>query len=109
MLKFWYLDYKEYNYKDDNSFGCYENDGVFDIQIERVSGSPGDYVIDLPQVRCPDHLGFEIYEHDKLIGFTYDRSYTDTNSYEQNYIPKYNIIAFDRLLLSSKPSGYKSP
>ena len=109
MLKFWYLDYKEYNYKDDNSFGCYENDGVFDIQIERVSGSPGDYVVDLPQVRCPDHLGFEIYEHDKLIGFTYDRSYTDTNSYEQNYIPKYNIIAFDRLLLSSKPSGYKSP
>ena len=67
------------------------------------------YVLSLPNVRCPGHLGFEIYENDKLIGFTYDREFVDETVYEYDYIPKYNIVAYDRLLIPSNPSEYKSP
>jgi hypothetical protein len=69
----------------------------------------GEYSIELPSVRCPGHLGFEIYEGDKLIGFTYDREFIDTNNYENDYVPKYSIIAYDRLLMTSKPSESRSP
>ena len=107
--KFWYLDNKQYNFMDDIGMGCYEDKEEYDIQIERVSGDNGEYVLRLPNVRCPGHLGFEIYENDKLIGFTYDREYTDKNIYEDDYSPEYYIIAYDRLLFPSEPSEVKSP
>jgi hypothetical protein len=109
VKKFWYLDNKEYNFMNDIGMGCYEDQEEYDIQIERVSGSNGEYSIELPSVRCPGHLGFEIYEGDKLIGFTYDREFIDTNNYENDYVPKYSIIAYDRLLITSKPSESRSP
>ena len=109
VKKFWYLDNKEYNFMNDSGMGCYEDQEEYDIQIERVSGSNGEYSIELPSVRCPGHLGFEIYEGDKLIGFTYDREFIDTNNYENDYVPKYSIIAYDRLLITSKPSESRSP
>ena len=107
--KFWYLDNKQYAFMDDIGFGCYEDKDEYDIQIVNVSGDNGEYVLSLPNVKCPGHLGFEIYENDKLIGFTYDREFTDNNVYEDGYSPNYNIIAYDRLLIPSKPSDNKSP
>ena len=107
--KFWYLDNRQYSFMDDIGMGCYEDKEEYDIQIERVSGDNGEYVLRLPNVRCPGHLGFEIYENDKLIGFTYDREYTDKTIYEDDYSPEYYIIAYDRLLIPSEPSDVKSP
>ena len=109
VKKFWYLDNKEYNFMNGIGAGCYDDKNGYDIQIEGVSGNNGEYVIELPKVGCQGHLGFEIYENDKLIGFSYEREYVDNTVYENNYTPKYNIIAYDRLLLSSEPSEYKSP
>ena len=109
VKKFWYLDNREYNFMNDIKIGCYEDQEEYNIQIERIYGYNGEYTIELPSVRCPGHLGFEIYENDTLIGFTYEREYTDVHNYENNYTPKYNIIAYDRFLMSSKPSDYKSP
>ena len=107
--KFWYLDNKEYNYISDINLGCYQDSSEYDIQIERVTVYDDEYLIELPNVRCPGHLGFEIYENDKLIGFTYEREYVDYTVYETNYLPKYHIIAYDRLLIPSEPSRIKSP
>ena len=108
--KFWYLDSKEYNYMNGGKrIGCYEDKNRYDIQIEKVAESNGGYVIELPKVVCQGHLGFEIYENDKLIGFSYGKEYIDSTVYENNYIPKYSIISYDRLLVSSEPSEYKSP
>ena len=42
------------------------------------------------------------------MGFTYDYTYTDESVYKSGYIPKYKIIAYDRLLDMSKESEYKS-
>ena len=107
--KFWYLDNKEYNFINDIGMGCYEDKEEYNIQIESVFGTNGDYTINLPNVRCLGHLGFEIYQNDTLIAFTYDREYTDTTIYDDSYVPKYNIIAYDRYLIPSKPSEYKKP
>ena len=107
--KFWYLDNKEYNFLNDIGMGCYEDKEEYNIQIESVVGTNGDYTLNLPNVRCLGHLGFEIYQNDTLIAFTYDREYTDKTIYDDSYVPKYNIIAYDRYLIPSKPSEYKRP
>ena len=107
--KFWYLDTKEYTFMDDIGEKCYEDEDEYDIQIEDVSGDNGEYVIELPNVRCQGHLGFEIYDGDQLIGFTYESEFTDETVYEDDYVPKYNIIAYDRFLIPSKRSKNKSP
>ena len=107
--KFWYLDHKQYAFMDDIGFGCYEDKEEHNIQIVRVSGENGGYVLYLPNVRCPGHLGFEIYENDKLIGFTYEREFVDETVYDFDYTPNYNIIAYDRLLIPSNPSEYRNP
>ena len=109
IKKFWYLDNEEYNFMNGNGIGCYEDNYGYDTQIEGISGYNGEYVILLPKIGCRGHLGFEIYENDKLIGFSYGREYIDKNVYENNYTPKYNIIAYDRLLQFSEPSKYISP
>ena len=107
--KYWYLDYKQYNYMTDIGLGCYEDQDEYDIKIKNIEdyGIAGK-IIYLENVKCPGHLGFEIYESDRLIGFTHQTSYVDENEYEDDYIPKYQAIAYDRLLYASKPSPYKS-
>ena len=62
----------------------------------------------MPKGNCSSHLGFEINETNKLIAFTYGNTYTDGTIYSAGYTPKYKIVAYDRLLFSSKESGYKS-
>ena len=104
--KFWYLDNNQYNKKLGS--GCYYDQTKYNIQIVSVIKGVQRYTIYLPDVGCPDHLGFEIYEKTKLIGFTYDFKYVDEKRYNTGYIPKYKIIAYDRLLYFSKQSEYKS-
>ena len=53
-------------------------------------------------------MGFEIYETNTLIGFTYEYFYIDETTYKTGYTPKYKIIAYDRQLFYSKASTYKS-
>ena len=62
----------------------------------------------MPKTNCLSHLGFEIYETNKLIGFTYEYTFTDVTTYSSGYTPKYKIVAYDKLLFISKESGYKS-
>ena len=107
--KYWYIDYKEYNYINDINLGCYKDKSEYDIQITTITNpSINEYILTLPKVKCPGHLGFEIYESEKLIDFTYDYTYTDKTEYQSGYIPKYKIIAYDRLLDTSNESEYKS-
>ena len=106
--KYWYLDYKEYLYIKEGGEGCYEDKNKYDIQIKKVFYINTDKtILLLPEINCEGHLGFEIYEHNKLIGFTYGYSYVDTNTYNSDYIQEYKIIAIDRKLIPSKESDSK--
>lgn len=110
--KIWYFDTKQYDFNP-SEMGCFSDKNKYDIQIVSVVSYPYSkqlrYNITLPYIDCKGLLGFEIYEHDKLIDFTYKSFYLDENKYEENYIPKYHIIAFDRNLDQSLPSEYKIP
>ena len=107
--KYWYLDYKEYNYMNDVGLGCYKDKNEYDIQIIEITYPERDkHILTLPKVKCPGHLGFEIYGNNKIIGFTYDYTYTDEALYISSYTPKYKIVAYDRLLDTSKESETKS-
>ena len=94
---------------DDIGLGCYQDKDEYDIQIVSLtSPEANNFALTLPKVKCPGHLGFEIYESGKLIGFTYDYTYTDlTVRSNKNYIPSYSIIAYDRLLDASKESDVR--
>ena len=107
--KYWYVDYRQYNYMNDIGIGCYQNPEEYDIEITDIHdyGVAG-VLITLAEVKCPGHLGFEIYETERLIGFTNSENFVDNNEYDEEYVPKYKVIAYDRLLFASKPSAYKS-
>ena len=62
------------------------------------------YEITLPKTGCPSHLGFEIYESNELIDFTYEYTYYDRTIYREGYTPKYKIVAYDRQLFHSRES-----
>ena len=104
--KFWYLDNKEYIFISNINTGCYKDKSEYNVQITSVVKSGNNYKLTLPNIKCPGHLGFEIYENNKIIAFTHGTTYIDTNTY--TYVPKYKIIAYDRLLETSNPSSYKS-
>ena len=106
--KYWYLDYKEYLYILEGGEGCYEDKSKYDIQIKNLFYiNSTRTILLLPEINCEGHLGFEIYEHDKLIGFTYDLSFIDTNTYATDYIQQYKIVAIDRKLVQSKESDIR--
>ena len=107
--KYWYFDYKQYNYTNDVGLGCYKDKSEYNIQITKVTKPQANqYTLTLPSVKCPGHLGFEIYESNTLIAFTYSTTYTDKTVYNSGYVPKYKIIAYDRLLDASNALAYKS-
>ena len=37
--KYWYVDYKQYNYMNDIALGCYEDQDEYDIQIKDIHDS----------------------------------------------------------------------
>ena len=107
--KFWYLDYKEYLYILEGGKGCYDSKDKYDIQIEKIYYvNNTKTILILPKIQCQGHLGFEIYEHNKLIGFTYETLFVDRNNYQNDYLQEYKIIAYDRKLIPSKESNVKS-
>ena len=109
ILKIWYLDSREYMYNIEGGNGCYENNKEYQVEIENVFYiNKTRCVILLPKINCQGHLGFEIYQKDKLIGFTYDTIYIDNNEYEDNYERAYKIIAYDRKLNTSQESKVKT-
>ena len=100
--KFWYIDNEEYEYMSNYGLSCHysDNDNFNAYKVERYVKA-GYYYLYLPIINCFGHLGYEIYENDNLIGFTYEHNYNDTKKYPNNYIPNYKIIAYDRLLKHS--------
>ena len=107
--KFWYLDLKEYPYISENGLGCFEDKSEFNIQITKVTNpKTNQYVLTLPSVKCSGFLGFEVHESNNIIGFTLNNTFTDYTMYKSGYIPKYKVVAYDRLLETSNPSQYKS-
>ena len=111
ILKFWYLNGQSYIYnidnnKSDNS-SCYKNNKN-KINIIKVLKTSNSYSIFLPISTCLGHLGYEIYENDKVINFTMDIIFTDKIKYSDDYIPKYKIRAYDKLLEYTELSDSKS-
>ena len=82
-------------------YGCYSDKDSFNIyQVKKSINKI--YIITFPIINCFGHYGFEVYERNKLIGFTMDEVFSDKNKYPDNYIPNYKIIAYDRLLNHSR-------
>ena len=105
--KFWYYDNDQYNYKKTEE-GCYVNKTKYNVQILKViKKGESEYFLKFPTFTC-FHLGYEVYEINTLIGFTFNNNYTDKTVYNNGYTPKYKIIGYDRLLQTSKASDYKS-
>ena len=105
--KFWYVDNDQYKLNS-NITGCYYDKTKYNVQISKVIKQENKYQIIISKTECPYHLGFEVYETNKLIGFTYQNIYIDETKYKTGYTPKYKIIAYDRALYYSKESDYKS-
>ena len=104
--KLWYADDDQYNITILNGTGCYYEGNKYDIKINYVSKvEKNAYYISFPKVDCVNHLGFEIIENGTVIGFTQKKSFVDKNEYPEGYIPRYKIIAYDRLL-NYKESDY---
>ena len=107
--KYWYLDLKEYPFITQKGIGCFEDKSLFNIQITKVTNpKENQYALTMASIKCPGFLGFEVYENDKIIGFTFNNTFTDFNIYQSGYKPKYKVIGYDRLLETSNPSPYKS-
>ena len=104
--KLWYADNKQYNFTLNNGEGCYKDDNDYEIKINNIGVSKTSGItLTFEEINCPGHLGFEITENDVVIGFTTKYTFIDKNTYEDDYIPKYKIIAYDRLL-DTKESDY---
>ena len=108
-IKYWYLEDSRYDYLMNNRiFECYKDNNKYDVQIVNVIKESDGYKIVLPKINCPAHLGFEILESNKIIGFTYENYFKDQNYYNAGYIPQYSIIAYDQLLFPSNKSSTKN-
>ena len=109
IKKFWYTDSAQYDYSLSNGTGCYNNKNEYDIKIMNITkdNSTGNYNITLPFIDCIGHLGFEIIENEIVIGFTINSYYIDKIKYQEDYIPRYKIVAYDRLLNYKGSNYYK--
>ena len=104
--KLWYADDDQYNFTILNGTGCYYEGNKYDIKINYVTKvAKNTNYISFPNIDCESHLGFEVIENGTIIGFTQRKSFIDKNIYPEDYIPKYKIVAYDRLL-NNKESDY---
>ena len=88
---------------------CFKDKSEFNIEITKVNNpKENQYVLTFYSIKCPGFLGYEIDENDKIIGFTFNNTYTDHTIYKSGYKPKYKVVGYDRSLETSNPSPYKS-
>lgn len=106
--KFWYLDSKEYLFRVEENCAIYQNDDEATIKSVVKTGLGREIIVESLKQNDKNHLGFEIVEcsKNKVIGFTWDRAFLDTYSY--NYTPIYKVRAYDRALNCTKFSTEKS-
>lgn len=95
--KLWYQDTKQYNYVKEGSSYSFSDS----CAIKKVFKSNDGISILLDTISSPNHLGYEILEGNetdgyKVIGFTYNNCFVDTNTYANDYTPTYKVRAFDR-------------
>lgn len=105
QLKFWYVGKSTatLNYKYGDRLAIYdENITVNPLYIGKENGG---YRINLPNNSGTfGHLGYEIIENGKVIGFTTSATYFDGTAYEEGYTPRYQIRAYDQRLNATKIS-----
>ena len=106
--KIWYLDAKEYLIRKEGETSCYNSS--IQPKIDYVAKTNNGYNIKFSSSCDKEqaHLGFEVLENGKVIGFTYDNAFTDTKKYDSNYTPSYKVVAYDRDLNPSATSESKS-
>ncbi len=107
QLKFWYMGYWDYNYVRDIGKGMYTEENK--VTVADVFASAGGYTVILPEETNEAHLGYEIVENGRVIGFTAGAAFTDRNEYPKGYVPSYSVRAYDRLLNCSALSSSVSP
>ncbi len=106
-LKFWYSDYWNYNYVAGGGQGIYsEEDGT---AVRDVFAGANGYTVVLPETDDAAHLGYEISESGRVIGFTTASAFTDETLYPAGYLPVYTVRAYDRLLGCTAESAPASP
>ncbi len=111
VVKLWYLDANQCFYDDITGEGCYNS--LSKVDIAGGVKTDNGYLLYLPTPKDTEsHLGYEIMEYRSgnwyVIGFTTGRSFTDTTSYADGYVPQYKIRAYDRLLNGTAESSAKS-
>lgn len=105
QLKFWYAgaDTATLNYEYGDKLSVYGEDTC--IQPLYIGAEGGGYRIQLPdRSSVQAHLGYEICENGKVIGFTTSATYFDDTAYAAGYVPRYQIRAYDQKLNATAPS-----
>lgn len=105
QLKFWYAggNTATLNYKYGDKLSVYnEKITISPLYIGKESGG---YRINLPDNSANiAHLGYEIIESGKVIGFTTISTYLDQTVYADGYTPRYQVRAYDQKLNATATS-----
>ncbi len=105
QLKFWYVsaDTATLNHKYGDKLNIYSD--KIKINPLYIGKENGGYRINLPDnSSAPGHLGYEIIENGKVIGFTTSATYFDNTAYAAGYVPSYQIRAYDTKLNATAAS-----
>ncbi len=103
--KLWYQ--KNTAHKEKYQSGVYS--GSTNVSIDSVTKASSGYNIFIKNNEPDGHLGYEILEGSeeagyKVIGFSYSKSFVDTNVYPEGYTPSYKVVAWDKAFGSSNVS-----
>lgn len=105
QYKFWYVsaDTATLYCKYGEKLAIYSDKMTIDpLYIGKESGG---YRINLPDNSAKTgHLGYEIIENGRVIGFTATSTYLDKTAYAEGYTPRYQIRAYDQRLNATAAS-----
>lgn len=110
QLKFWYVsaDTATLNYKYGDKLSIYSKD--ITISPLYIGKENNGYRINLPDNSSKTgHLGYEIIENGKVIGFTTSSTYFDDTAYADGYTPRYQVRAYDQHLNATAASEVWQP
>lgn len=97
--KFWYVgaDTGTLTYRYGDKLAAY--DAQMTVSPLYIGKENNGYRINLPDSSGTfGHLGYEIIENGKVIGFTTSSTYFGGTSYGEGYVPRYQIRAYDQRL-----------